>query len=61
MKIIAACPFNNTNCICIVGNRYRVMPNLERDAMADPLPQDLDGLLWIGKCDCCEKVTGGVR
>ena len=53
MNIDAKCRLG-LSYICITGCRYKPMPNLRRDDMAKPLPQDLDGLLFVGKCDCCD-------
>lgn len=54
------CPFG-PGFVCVEGYRYKPTPGLRPREMAKPLLQDLDGLLFVGKCDCCVKATGGVR
>lgn len=58
-SIEARCPFGE-GFVCIQGCRYRRLPD-DAAPVRDPLPQDMPGLLFVGRCDCCEKATGGVR
>lgn len=58
MKIENKYPYG-TNHICIEGYRYKQMPGMLKSCIVHPLPQDMDGLLFVGKCDSCIKTTGG--
>ena len=60
MKIENKCPYG-TNYICVEGYRYKQMPGMLKSCIVDPLVQDMDDLLFIGKCDSCVKTTGGIK
>lgn len=48
--------------ICVSGYRYRPLADDGvRAAPENPIHKDLPGMLYVGKCDCCTKVTGGVK
>lgn len=53
MDIKGICPFDDGEVICVAGRRYRPKSK-------DPetqLPQDLDGLIFVGQCTRCAKAT----
>ena len=52
------CPFGD-KFICIAGIRFRQISDAE--APAHPIKADLPGLMFVWRCDCCAKVTGGLR
>lgn len=55
------CPFGG-DFICVEGYRYRRLGDGdELEAPEHLISKDLPGLLFVGKCDCCVKVTGGVK
>ena len=58
MKIEYKCPFGE-GFICVEGYRYK---QVSTEEIVDIIKKDLPpGLLYIGKCDCCPRATGGVK
>ncbi len=52
------CPFGK-DFICVQGYRYK---QVSTEEIVDIIKKDLPpGLLYVGKCDCCSKATGGVK
>lgn len=51
MNIEPQCPYTGEIYVCILGNRYRRTDNPPKRK----LPQDLDGLVYVGHCVCCVK------